>query len=244
MKKFGVGLLVLVILSYAGCHILYPSRTVNFRMTYEVETPEGLSTGTGILAATLEMVPENPANGRIWSSWTQGEAIIVPLGGRGTFYALCSSPSSPAGGGFVATLIELFGIREQTHRHEAQSVYNFAALSGRREVTYDQPAPFAQDKQTMAWILPILVRFKDEADPKTVEAVDPANLAASFGEGVRLKRVVIEITKDPVTTGIEKRLKWLPNFHDKLLDGDRVIRADAKNPLANSLGSGLFKTTR
>jgi hypothetical protein len=50
------------------------------------------------------------------------------------------------------------------------------------------------------------VRFKDEKDPKTVEAVDPANLAASFGDGVRLKRVTIETTTDPVTTGIERRL--------------------------------------
>jgi hypothetical protein len=244
MKQFVIGILVLVILSYAGCHILYPSRTVNFRITYEVETPEGLRTGTGVLAATLKMVPENPANGRIWSSWTLGEAIIVPVGERGTFYALLSSPSSPAGGAFVATLIELFGIREQTHRHEAQSVYNFAALSGRREVTYDQPAPISPDKQTMASILPILVRFKDEADPKTVEAVDPGNLAATFGEGVRLKRVIIEITKDPVTTDIQKRLTWLGPYPEPSLDPDnpKLVEPVANAPLKRLLNHGHFRS--
>ena len=70
--------------------------------------------------------------------------------------------------------------------------------------------------------LPLLVRFRDLNDPATVERVDPFDLAASFGPGVKLQRATIEITNDPVTTGIEQKLPWLalpqPD-QDKLFKG-------------------------
>lgn len=53
---------------------------------------------------------------------------------------------------------------------------------------------------------PMLVTFGDLGDPTSVARVDPDDLAASFGEGVSLKRVTVELTDDPVTKGIEERL--------------------------------------
>ena len=47
-------------------------------------------------------------------------------------------------------------------------------------------------------------------DRKTIEDVDPNNLQASYGTGVKLLRASIEMTDDPVTSGaIETRLPWL-----------------------------------
>ena len=48
---------------------------------------------------------------------------------------------------------------------------------------------------------PMLVTFEDITDPASVRLVDPADLAASFGPGVRLKSVVLEVTDEPVTEG-------------------------------------------
>ena len=53
--------------------------------------------------------------------------------------------------------------------------------------------------------IPMLVRFRDIDDPKSVEEVDPEDLAKSFGPGVKLARVTIEMTRDPVTKGIKKQ---------------------------------------
>lgn len=53
---------------------------------------------------------------------------------------------------------------------------------------------------------PLLLTFTDIKDPTSVARVDPANLAASFGPGVRLKRIVVEVTDDDVTMGIEEQL--------------------------------------
>ena len=56
---------------------------------------------------------------------------------------------------------------------------------------------------------PMMVRFADESDPTSVALVDPDDLAASFGEGVSLRRITVELTDDPVTASIEDRLGWL-----------------------------------
>ena len=57
---------------------------------------------------------------------------------------------------------------------------------------------------------PMLVTFGDVADPASVTLVDPADLAASFGPGVKLKSVTLEVTDEPVTAGeAEGILPWL-----------------------------------
>ena len=57
---------------------------------------------------------------------------------------------------------------------------------------------------------PLLVTFTDITDPTTVKQVNPTNLAATFGPGVSLKRITLEITDEPVTEGkIEQVLPCL-----------------------------------
>jgi hypothetical protein len=48
---------------------------------------------------------------------------------------------------------------------------------------------------------PMILRFRDINDPKSVEQVDP--------EAIGVKRIMLETTGDEVTVGIEKRLGWL-----------------------------------
>ena len=85
-------------------------------------------------------------------------------------------------------------------------------------------------------LLPLLVRFRDIDNPTSVEQVDPSNLSVSFGPGVLLRRATIEITDNPVTTGIETRLKWLKGLGGRYL-GNNSTSADA--PLG--LHAGNFK---
>jgi hypothetical protein len=69
--------------------------------------------------------------------------------------------------------------------------------------------------------LPMLVRFRDPDDPRSVELVDPFNLAKNFGAGARLVGAYLEIvsagiwplncsgiTGEAVTVGIEGKLPW------------------------------------
>ena len=61
-------------------------------------------------------------------------------------------------------------------------------------------------------LYPLLVHFKDIHDPKSIEALEPLEpdtFVAAFGPGVKLRRITLTVTDDPITTGIEKRLRWL-----------------------------------
>lgn len=56
-----------------------------------------------------------------------------------------------------------------------------------------------------AYQYPMLVTFADITDPASVQLLDPANLAASFGPGVRLKAVTLEMTD----RSLKALLAWL-----------------------------------
>lgn len=78
----------------------------------------------------------------------------------------------------------------------------------------------------------MLVTFEGIGDPTSVKQVEPGNLAANFGPGVRLKAITVEMTDDPVTSGIEKRLGWLPQQEGALLKIPLAKRPPIGTPLA------------
>jgi hypothetical protein len=55
-------------------------------------------------------------------------------------------------------------------------------------------------------LIPMLVTFDDITKPETVRRVNPEDLEAAFGEGVRLKAVTLEITEEAVTEGQLRRV--------------------------------------
>ena len=88
-----------------------------------------------------------------------------------------------------------------------------------------------------------MVRFRDPADPKSVEQVDPVDFAKTFGPGYRLKALTVQITNEPVTTGIEKRFFWWAGFRHRHFDGSATVAEDlTKSELAGHLSSGSFST--
>jgi hypothetical protein len=73
-----------------------------------------------------------------------------------------------------------------------------------RKQPKEVPVPLPEDG------LPVLVTFGDISDPTSVARVDPKDLEASFGPGVSLNSMTLEITDGPVTEGrVEAVLAWL-----------------------------------
>jgi hypothetical protein len=102
--------------------------------------------------------------------------------------------------------------------------------------------------------LPLLVRFRDLNDPKTVEGVDPLDIGSAFGLNARLVRATMTIvsagiwplnqlgiTGEPITNGIDRKLNWLPQHYNIKFDGQRYESSSSPLRLANSLASGAFK---
>ncbi len=91
--------------------------------------------------------------------------------------------------------------------------------------------------------LPDLVTFSDMADPKSVIEVDPNDLGATLGRNIIWQEITIESTDEPVTTGIEAKLPWLPRYIEKnlRLDGSSL---GASRDIANQLSWFEFDQSR
>lgn len=84
---------------------------------------------------------------------------------------------------------------------------------------------------------PMMVTFNDINNPKSVQKVEPYDLAASFGVGYKLKSITLEITDEPATEGpVEKVLGWLAALEGGYLHGGFTSKGA---PLG--LYGGVFK---
>ena len=204
-----------------------------YRLTVEVETPEGLRTASSVIEVqqTLMRAGGSPANQAVrWR--VRGEAVAVDLPGGKTLFALLRSDNDPDWASRVYVLLA-----PQENKGFEDALDDVLELTGERTLPRMWP-PVAFLEERSAY--PMMVTFGDLADPTSVAEVDPDDLAATFGEGVKLKRITVELTDDPVTSGIEARLGWLPNYYDKMLDGNGNQTIRATDRFANSLTQGDF----
>lgn len=166
-----------------------------YRMTVEVETPQGLRTGFAVREIIPRTPPPLPALGESRPRWdVRGEAVVVDLGGGRTLFALLTGRDGYvdyAGKG-VSTI---FRVMDR----------DVGPRGGPHELWPKVPVI----REPITDPLPLLVRFGDVADPASVEEVKPDALDRTFGAGVRLRRIAIEATNEAVTTGIGDRLGWL-----------------------------------
>jgi hypothetical protein len=175
--------------------------TIRYRLTLEVETPEGTKTGSGVMehgARWNDGITRGLGAGPGLAVDTRGEAIIVDLGARGLLLCLMTSDDTRAGSSDALLLPEIFPFEKW-----GGAIDNYSTYLG--HLAWSKPVTDAPLKR-----LPMLARFRNPLDPATGERVDPTNLAATFGAGVRLVRVTAQITNDPLTPPtIENRLPWV-----------------------------------
>jgi len=198
---------IFAFLSLSACNLFDDTPTYRYRMTVEVETPEGLKTGSSVLQVDtrFETNPESPASQRI-SRRVKDEAAFVDLGERGSLFALLRSEDDVDFAKRIMFLMAPKGRDKNGDRF-------LGRFNNMLEMTepFELPATQEEINPSLAEMKaqPMLVTFGDLDDPTSVARVDPDDLAASFGDGVSLSRITVQITDDPVTTGIEERLGWL-----------------------------------
>lgn len=211
------GLVVLL----SGCGTALPD--YRYRLTVEVETPEELKTGSSVIEVSTSTTSSIsiPSPGAVRHRLS-GEAVTIDLGQHGTLFALLRSDVDVD---WATNLLfrlapEVAAVRDENGRYDSDASFRAryeAMLQNRRLIVLPKTFHHIRVLRDMP-ARPMLVRFRDTSDPKTVERVDPDDLAASFGEGVKLRRVTVQLTDDPVTTGIKKRLGWLGEYPEPSLN--------------------------
>ncbi|MGB3312949.1 MAG: hypothetical protein WBB85_00940, partial [Albidovulum sp.] len=183
---------LLLPLLLAGCKEKF---TWHQKMAVTVETPSGEVSGSSVSAVSWQQHLIR-FEGMGWHYGVTGEAVVVEVTPGRYLFALLKGAGTTEYMGSVAP----------------------ASISGQKSRVID-PALFAEvrDKRGRAAGLiavpefqyPLMVSFADITDPASVQLVDPNDLAASFGPGVRLKAVTLEVTKAAVTEGkVEAVLGW------------------------------------
>lgn len=172
-------------LMVAGCT---KSEVKHYRLTAIVETPQGERQGHSVIETVFTGV--SPLGHALFGSqasasleW-RGEAVAVDLPDGQTLFVLLRSAVDPEWAAWVRADISNGEVR---------------AVPRRKDNSYGE----------MIDNYPLFVRFRDLRDPKSVEQVNPDDLATSFGAGYRLKALTFQNTDKAVTVGIEKRLGWL-----------------------------------
>jgi len=84
---------------------------------------------------------------------------------------------------------------------------------------------------------PMLVAFRDIADPKSVYELQPDDLSPALGPGARVISMTIEMTGDRVTYAIDKRLPWVAGTGGNL-KGEKFTTS---NEFAATLGAPAFR---
>lgn len=223
-------------MTLTGCGLLRPAETLRYRLTVEVETAQGLRTGSSVIEVRGVKNPDwvNP-EGRGTRASFEGEAAAVDLPGGRTLFALLKS----AGGGSDAADYPWLAFRDRL-KDSKDWLDSMRRLRGWQGEVVPMPATETVLGNGGATVsaLPLLVTFRNIRDPKSVERVDPEALDASFGPGVRLRRITVEITGDVVTRDIDRRLGWLGEYRGRMLDGQRLNNSLS---LANNLTPGSFR---
>ena len=193
-KAILIGGLVLVGVSVAYCQHFWFPYTWHQKMTIEVEVDGQVLTGASVMKVSWRKNdPIGAANGPEWLGGIRGEAPYVEIPGRGVLFGLISVAGHSSYAADVATQM-MTG-----QKGWARGPQEFSLVQAAKGQTVTIPL----DRY------PLLVTFTDLTDPTTVKVVDPENLAPTFGPGVSLKRITLEITDEPVTEGkIESVLGW------------------------------------
>jgi hypothetical protein len=173
------------------------------RITVEVETPEGLKSGSSVSEVRWG---GSGAFGELGGSRAsaRGEAVFVDLPDGQTLFALTAAADH-------ADWLALAA---------AHAVGDQIPAENRGKADYFE-------KHKPSGILgpehyPILVRFRNIRDPATIEFVRPENFEAIFGFGVRLIRITLQISDEDITEKIEHKLPWLTNLRGSYIDGSSM----------------------
>ena len=200
-----------------------PSYTYRFKMTVVIETPSGLKTGSSVYEVGAGNKTRLTSEEGTRFVWTKGEAVAVDLDNGQTLFTLLKTGALQ---GDMASLS--MSALDTAFKYDI--VESAARIVNREGIR--SPAEVKQRDY------PMLVTFKDLRDPKSVQQVDPDKLASSFGPGYALKSITVQVTDEPVTTGIEKRLASIGVKPDHGLDQTYGVTA---NPtLSQQLGYNDF----
>jgi hypothetical protein len=196
-----VGPVVLLAAIFIGDQIRINRPGHKYRLTIEVETPDGRKSASSVLAI-------HPDRGYSRGGHTRpvGDAVFVDLGGAKNL---------------VALLVHLDDGKLDFDGINYLALRAYTAAGGKR-VSFNEMSRQTGSVPVKGALIPVLLSFADPANPGTARVVSPEDAQAVLGNGYRLGEITAEVVPngfwpldfggalgEPVTRGIAARLPWL-----------------------------------
>lgn len=218
---------MLAALLLSACDLFAPltDESYRFRMTVEVDTPEGLRTGSSVYEVTAgnrtALLPDMAQRHKS----LRGEAVAVDLPGGRTLFALLETDNA-----FRTDLghISMAALDPTYNNDWVESADRISSGDGIVSPAEVKPEDY-----------PILVTFGDASDAATVRLVEPSDFSELFGDGFSLRRITVARTEDKMIPTIVNRLSELGIEEGHGLD--RSKRVTPNPSLAQQLGYSDFK---
>jgi hypothetical protein len=194
---------------WAACEITYPNIYVRYRLTVEVDDGGQVRTGSGVVEIKYPIFPDILIAGGAFHGVLRGNAITVDLGHKGLIFLVNSTSVALA----LKPHSNTDGFRDHSEDLWALPLAAYGFPDGGMP-SYMKPVLRKLQRESHEVSIPMemtpmIVRFRDINDPSSIEEVDPTDLAATFGSGVKLKRATVQITGDPVTPAPSSWPDWL-----------------------------------
>jgi hypothetical protein len=192
-----------------ACDPFVRSASYRVRVTIAVDTPEGVKTGSSVweieaVKGTIKVGDVGTTNSGI-----AGEAVVVDLPDGPIFALLTIGDGQRSLQGAITDALVPGALKGDFYSAVASLAPGWFKGSVKAELPREYVSPNLRDPEPR-W--PMMVRFKDINNPRSVERVDPASIG--------VKRISLETTNDDMTQGIEKRFPpWFEEInksHSKL----------------------------
>ena len=198
------------ILALLGC--AEPLPTYRYKITVEVDAPEGVRTGAAVREVRSfdqgKGFPGPEAGGV--RKEISGEAVAVDLPNGETLFALLKGNDGSVDHAKYVAQVALY--EDARALPEAKGKLDggpFGKVERRFVLRLLREHHLSAELSPDNY--PLLVRFRDINDPTSVERVGPDDLATSFGDGYALRRIEVETTAEPVIRTLGNKL---PRFDE------------------------------
>jgi hypothetical protein len=162
-----------------------------YRLTVAVDANGSALVGSSVVEVVwLQQTQSLPINVPNFVANVHGEATVLDLGDGRALVALLG-PADPLD---VPTPPEFLAMRAYGLADGNASIPIIAKQKGVRSL---------EGKD-----VPALILFRDISDPRSAKVVKPADRDRHLASDLRLLDVTIEITSQPVTRDIDKKLPW------------------------------------
>lgn len=194
---------------YLAYLVVLPRVYLRYRLTVDVEVDGVMRTGSGVVEIAYQGMPDwlsEIGQGAHFGGEMRGYAITVDLGERGLLFVVNSRPLLVDPKTHLLALPKLASLTMLPFIAYglSQSYDSSTGLAAVRELQTKKGAVDVPPDS-----LPMVVRFRNIDKADTIEELDPRDLSAAYGPGVRLARARFEFTTDRVSPMPRTWPKWL-----------------------------------